>query len=77
MTTTLTGCGPALDHCSCRHRGPMPRTAAQIRADHRAAVNRAKRSGWGLQPIPGWLFLMFNPGSVEPWQALPAQERVA
>lgn len=51
VSTTETAaesvCGPFLDACACRPGPITPRSAREIRARHRAAVARARRSGWG------------------------------
>lgn len=58
-------CGPTLDGCRCRHgRVSVHRTPAEIRAAHRAAVARAKRSGFAREPLPVWLWEQFDPGAV-------------
>jgi hypothetical protein len=47
MTTTTTSvCGAYLDNCTCRRRVIYPRSRAEMRARHEAAVARAIRSGW-------------------------------
>lgn len=40
-----------------------PRTPAQINADHKAAVTRARLSGWHRHPIPAWVVtVLLAPG---------------
>lgn len=54
MTTTETRpalrfdspCGPYLGRCRCRGTTPTARPAAELERLHRAAVARARRSGW-------------------------------
>lgn len=47
VSTTESVCGPFLDACLCRRAPITPRSAREMRARHRAAVARARRSGWG------------------------------
>lgn len=52
MTTTETRpdttspCGPLLWGCRCRGTTPTARTAPEVEQLHRAAVERARGSGW-------------------------------
>lgn len=55
----MNPCGAALDRCQCV--GPVPRTAAEVTAAHRASVARARRSGFAAQPIPGWAVAVLLP----------------
>jgi hypothetical protein len=53
-------------------RGPHPhRTAAQVRADHHAAVSRARRSGFAQEPLPRWLYELLDPTVLrDRWEAV-------
>jgi hypothetical protein len=47
--TATSACGAYLDNCTCRGRVIYPRSRAEMRARHEAAVARAARSGWPAQ----------------------------
>ncbi|HTF49485.1 MAG TPA: hypothetical protein VK735_18740 [Pseudonocardia sp.] len=57
----MNPCGAALDQCRCT--SPVPRTAAEIRAAHRASLARARRSGFVAAPVPGWVISVLLPGA--------------
>jgi len=45
-TATDSPCGPQLGGCRCRGATPKARTGVQVEQLHRAAVERARGSGW-------------------------------
>lgn len=44
-------CGIYLDDCKCKRTGPVVHTAAEMKARHRASVQRAERSGWAVRTL--------------------------
>ena len=55
-----SSCGAFLDECRCPYN-PVPRTQHEVTVAHRAAVQRARRSGFAREPFPGWLFTLLDP----------------